>query len=588
MKTAKKVFVSFLALTLMLGCLSIAAVADEAVVGSGTAQGRNGPVTVEVTFDGDVITAVTIVESSESVGVSDAAQEIIPAQMVEYQTTAVDAVGGATLTSAALRLAAQAAIQSAGKDPKNYSERVPAHEAVDLEDMNCDIVVVGGGIAGLMSALTAKAEGAENVILIEKHAQVGGSAALSSAFMVTAEYDKFEEAFPDYDDSLEKVLDGLRITAESGDPKYEVNWDYLEFIERAMPETLDFLFDLGLTAQFRTLSTAVTAWDGQGRGLLKSLGELAEKQGITVLVNTTGTELLIDENGAVCGVKAVSNGDNLNIYANAVILTTGGSSFASGAEFDNKPAESRAIFFQGASTGDTGDGQVMAAAVGAEIVGNLRLKQAGIEYNQTLRSSLAKKPSTDNSMIVNAEGLRFASEKQASSQVLTDILLAEGSPKYFVIIDTADEELAAALKDAYENKLAIYYGETIADLAAAIGVDAENLQASYDRYQNFCESGMDEDFGKPEANLIAYTGAQGYYAINIYAAGWGTMGGGIKTDDVGHVLDTNGNIIANLYAAGEVSDHDIFGQYYVGGMSMSTFAAGGHITGRTAVQELAG
>ncbi len=87
---------------------------------------------------------------------------------------------------------------------------------------------------------------------------------------------------------------------------------------------------------------------------------------------------------------------------------------------------------------------------------------------------------------------------------------------------------------------------------------------------------------------MAYTGAEGYYAINIYAVGWGTMGGGVKTDDVGHVLTADGDVIENLFAVGEVSDHDIFGQYYVGGMSMSTFAAGGHITGRTAAQELAG
>lgn len=50
---------------------------------------------------------------------------------------------------------------------------------------------------------------------------------------------------------------------------------------------------------------------------MKNLGEIAEKQGVTIL---TGTELLTDESGTVCGVKAISNGDNLNIYAKKVIL----------------------------------------------------------------------------------------------------------------------------------------------------------------------------------------------------------------------------------------------------------------------------
>ena len=582
----KKILSIVLVLAMLLSCAAFA-VADEAV-GTGTAAGRNGPVTVQVTFDGDTITDVSVVDHKETHGVSDAALEIIPAQMVEYQTVNVDGVSGATLTSFAIRMAAQAAVTDAGKDKDNYKEKVPAHEAVDLPDQECDIVVVGGGIAGLMSAVTAKAEGAENVILIEKHAQVGGSAALSSAFMVTAEYDKFEAENPDYDDSLEKVLEGLRATAEQGDPKYEVNWDYLEYIERCMPETLDFMFDLGLTAKFRTLSTAVTAWDGQGAGLMWNLGEIAKNNGVTVLTNTTGMELLTDEAGEINGVKCVSNGDNLNIYAKKVILATGGSSFAAGAEYDNKPADSKAFFFQGASTGDTGDGQVMAAAVGAEVGGYLRLKQAGIDYDQTLRSSLTKKPSSDNCLIVNGDGVRFASEKQYSGQVLTDVLLAEGSPNYWMIVDTADEELAQALKAAFDSGLSIKYGATLADLAAAIKVDADTLQATFDRYQGFCEAGADDDFGKPANNLVAYTGTDGFYAIRIYPSGWGTMGGGLKTDEVGRVLDTDGNVIANLFAAGEVADHDIFGQYYVGGMSMSTFAAAGHNTGRAAAQELAG
>ena len=124
-------------------------------------------------------------------------------------------------------------------------------------------------------------------------------------------------------------------------------------------------------------------------------------------------------------------------------------------------------------------------------------------------------------------------------------------------------------------------------MAESIKVDADALQASFDRYQEFCEKVEDEDFGKPAENMIPYTGADGFYAIRIYPAGWGTMGGGIVTDYDGRVLDKEGKVIPNLFACGEVSDHDIFGQYYVGGMSMSTFAAAGHNTGIAAAQELA-
>jgi|SRR5690625_4697095 len=83
-------------------------VAGDALVG--TAEGHNGPVTVAVTMDGDTITDVTVTEHSESEGIADPAIEEVPAAIVESNSTDVDTVSGATVTSNAIMSAVEDAI----------------------------------------------------------------------------------------------------------------------------------------------------------------------------------------------------------------------------------------------------------------------------------------------------------------------------------------------------------------------------------------------------------------------------------------------------------------------------------------------
>ena len=96
-----------MALSLSLLCTGIA----EGVTGTyeGAAYGNNADVRVAVTFDGGVITEVKVVEHAETPGLSDAPIERIPAQIVKYQTLAVDTVSGATNTSKAIIAAVEAA-----------------------------------------------------------------------------------------------------------------------------------------------------------------------------------------------------------------------------------------------------------------------------------------------------------------------------------------------------------------------------------------------------------------------------------------------------------------------------------------------
>ena len=87
----------------------------------GTAAGRNGDVTVSVTLTENEISEVTVTAHEETAGIADPAIEQIPAAIVAAQSTQVETVSGATITSQAIIDAANAALESAGVDPSTLT-----------------------------------------------------------------------------------------------------------------------------------------------------------------------------------------------------------------------------------------------------------------------------------------------------------------------------------------------------------------------------------------------------------------------------------------------------------------------------------
>ena len=87
----------------------------------GTAAGRNGDVTVSVTLTESEISEVTVTAHEETAGIADPAIEQIPAAIVAAQSTQVETVSGATITSQAIIDAANAALESAGVDPSTLT-----------------------------------------------------------------------------------------------------------------------------------------------------------------------------------------------------------------------------------------------------------------------------------------------------------------------------------------------------------------------------------------------------------------------------------------------------------------------------------
>ncbi len=103
----KKVLFTLLAALLLTGC---SAGGSDEVKTTGTVEAHNGPLTVEVTREGDKITAVEITDHVETPGIADPALTEVPAAIVEANSTEVEAISGATITSNAIMSAVEAAI----------------------------------------------------------------------------------------------------------------------------------------------------------------------------------------------------------------------------------------------------------------------------------------------------------------------------------------------------------------------------------------------------------------------------------------------------------------------------------------------
>ena len=312
------------------------------VTAQGKGSGIDGDVIVEVTADENTIYEVNILQQNETPGIGSVAVEKLPGAIIAANSLAVDGITGATVTSTAIKTAVTEALTSMGFDPANYAgaaagTAAPAEKtAVELD---CDVVVVGAGGAGLTASVMATQQGM-NVILLEKMPFVGGNSLRAEGGMNAADT-KVQAELGITDSTVENYIeDTLRLGHDLGNP------ELVRTLAENSAEAVDWLFtiDAPLTKVKATGGTTHKYLhqpeDGSAVGsyLVAKLSAEAEKLGIDVRVNTRATEILM-ENGQAVGVMAEDEEHIYTVKAKSVVLATGGfgANFELMASYDPEP-----------------------------------------------------------------------------------------------------------------------------------------------------------------------------------------------------------------------------------------------------------
>jgi len=450
--------------------------------------------------------------------------------------------------------------------------------ATPVEEVNTvtfDVAVIGGGAAGLAAAIEAANAGA-SVVLLEKLPMLGGSTLVSGGIVYGTGFRIQTEA--GIEDSVDAMVAYWMERAEN-----KANEDYLRFVAERSGETIDWLESVGVVfgAPYPTgsspVSRAVSA-EGRGNGLIDPLKQEALSLGVEILLQTSAESLLVDNNNHIIGLMAKDpQGVALKVNAKAVVIATGG--FDRSVELVKTYApimEDNASF---SGVGSTGDGLSMALAVGADVSGHggvigFRAVEGEVAYTTPV-SMLMWMPWLN----VNLDGNRFANEA-IDYMLFYEELVKQRDGVTYRIFD--QNTYLPALDEAVEKGSA-FAADTLEELAALAGIDADGLVATVENYNAMIAAGADTEFGK---NLTGHQpiNAPKYYAVKIIPAVLGTLSG-IKVDIDTHVLDKQGNPIVGLFAVGEVANGELYYRVYPGsGASITMSFVFGRVAGLKAAE----
>ena len=588
---------------------------------TGTAQGM-GDVTVTVTLTDGAITDCVITGDGETEGIGSVVIENAPEEIVSGNKGAIDVVAGATITSNAVNEALAAALAEAGLDAADFTGNGSASETADDQVIDTDIVVVGAGGAGMTAAIAAANEG-KSVVILESQSMVGGNSVratggLNAAKTPAQDENEFNEAA-----GVEKTLEtaassyadnetitALAKTVSEQWAAYQANpvgyFDSVELMELdtmiggkgindpALVETLcsnsaDAIvwlseqgIDLPSVSSFGGASVKRIHRPLDDEGKVVSVGSYmiprleskCKELGVDVMLNTTATKILTDANGAAVGIEATGkNGNTVTVNAKAVILATGG--FGANLDMVVQYKPDLKGFMTTNAAGAQGQGIDMAVAIGA---GTVDMDQ--IQIHPTVEANTAALITEglrgDGAILVNAEGNRFTDEV-GTRDVVSAAEIAQTGSYSWLVIDQAMVDASSVIQ-GYITKGYTVTGSTYAELADAMGVDADAFTATMEKWNACVEAGKDEEFGRTSfANPL---NTAPYYAIKVTAGIHHTMGGLTINSDT-QVLAGDGTVIDGLYAAGEVTG-GVHGANRLGGNAVADFTVFGRIAGQQA------
>lgn len=463
--------------------------------------------------------------------------------------------------------------------------------------MDYDVIVVGGGGAGIAAAIAAQAEGASCIVL-EADRKLGGAAALSTGIFYAAGTSVQRQAgIPD--DTPEAMYYYLMTINQWGsNPK----------LVRALCDdsgsAFEWLRELG--ADFPVDRLVKSGVDDvprghgcaeMGLGIVNAMTNRLGAKNIEVAYGTR-LESLNWENGRVVGVQA----GGYSLRSSNVVLATGG--------FANNRSLVERFYPTAASHGDyafsvyrdvpynVGDGLLQAEAIGANIAGfDTGLCNATASFGKIMEAFIPPWV-----MLVNLQGRRFMAET-ISAYINGYLINEQAERRSFAILDqrSFDDADANAEISHYKGigpsgvwngamlreqlrRGGVKTAQTIAELAQVLGIDTETLTETVARYNANCQAGHDPDFFK-KATTWYPVSTPPFYAVEVRACVVGSIHAGLEIDEKAHVLSRTGRAIPGLFSAGEVAATQLGRRYAGGGIGLCNAIVFGLRAGRFAARE---
>jgi fumarate reductase flavoprotein subunit len=466
-----------------------------------------------------------------------------------------------------------------------------------MNSTHIDILVIGGGIAGLTAANRAAQLGLKALVLEQGGAEkylcnsryTGGTLHVAMR-EIMEEPAALTRAIVDGSNGFVSETLAATIAIEG---RRVVSWLQVEGM-RFMKASGAAYHRWVLAPPGR--SRPGLDWEGRaGDVLLRTLGENLAKRGGAIQRGTRAQSLIVEE-GRVCGVIASTAQGETPLRARAVVIADGG--------FQGNPdlvrqyicAQPEKLKQRGAGTG-RGDGLRMASAIGAKLMGMDRFYGHLLSRDALTNDQLWPYPYLDTlataGIVVTADGARFTDEGRGGVYIANAITKLADPLSAFVLFDHAIWEgpgrngLIAPNPHLPAVGGTMMKAESIDALAGIIGAPAATLTQSVTAYNaahtgdgllNLIPARRATDKYKP---MPISRGP--YYAAPLCTGITNTMGG-ISINEHAQALREDGSVIAGLYVAGAATGGLEGGPevQYTGGLVK------GGVTGLRAAEHLAG
>lgn len=529
-----------------------------------TAYGMGGAYTLSMTFSENEILSIDASDNHETLMVGTEAIRILSERIIENQSLDLDAVSSATVSSYSFIRAVEDCVRQSGTDVDTLKAKTITVDTYDDEPHDADVIVIGGGLAGLSTAANCVKNGL-NVILLEQRGFMGGHSVLAAGTLSLGgtklqadlgiedseeEFTKFMLDFGQGDKDPEQV----RLVAEHAQDAY------------------DFVIDMG--GNFDTELITLTEGRYCGHSLEPNIGAVFSTMattmvdmGVDVRYNTRVYDLITDESGAVTGVKATDYyGNETEYYGKSIVLASGGYA-------GNKKllleywGEKYQNLVYGGLTGTDGLLIEVAMALGADTVDmdNPHLDAcADLNTGITITAALSTKGGAITVRPSTAQ--RIANESANHAEDLAATMLEIADPWYVIIYDDTAFDVSSSLSykaGFYNDSGLVHKYESVESLAEAYDMDAATLQQTIDDYNAAVRGEKKDEFGRVAFNKEI---SAPFYATKV-TNGVTTTTGGLKVNAQMQVINVDGEPIENLYAAGEATGG--FRIHYISGSSLT-------------------